>query len=246
MSLLRERLVYPDLPEFIVEGCLWGEGYGSRPAEKSIFRYADTGGSEYTAEDEKSDMWRLLAADPMAGLRLLALNRGPYQGRAPGQKWTPGEQLENEIDGLLLPEKQERLIDLLRDSQIEGVFSDVCTWIKSAPAFVNLTNVASPPMDPYRDAIAEALVALSIQAVAERGKPAPYICFDDDCRQRTTAVIREELGPVSAALPGLGLAKTIGRAALRAVVHAGNFAAVTPYLHRHRGSLVETATPHCR
>src|SRR2546430_16494697 len=60
MTLLGERLVFPDLPEFTVRGCLWGEQYGSRRAEKSIFRYADSGGPKYTAEDAKSDMWRLL------------------------------------------------------------------------------------------------------------------------------------------------------------------------------------------
>jgi hypothetical protein len=251
LQQLRERFgkePFCDYPHLRVEGCLWGEQYGSRRAEKSIFRYAEAGGSEYTAEDARRDTWRLLAADPMAGLRFLALNREPYEGGMPGEE-LPGPQLERAVDGLLEPECWKDLGPVLEWAQIAQVFPETCERLKSEEAFKNLKEVASPPLDPYRDAIAEALVALAIEIVAEKGGPAPYIDQEERERERVTAVIRDKLGGVSAAL-FFDLARTLGRAVLRPLSFAGglavygaNVAAVTPYIAWRRGSVTERATP---
>jgi hypothetical protein len=248
LGILKKRLVFPDYPDLQVEGCIWGQKYGALRAGKSIFRFAEAGGSEYTAEDERRDTWQLLAADPMAGMRFLSLNREPFKGGMPGVT-QPGQQLESAVDGLFEPEYWEQLRPVLEWAQIGQVFPEACERLKAEDAFKKLTKVAGFPLDPYRDAIAEALVALSIDLVAENGYPTPYICLEEKERVRVTAVIRDKLGGVSAAL-SFDLAKSIGGAVLRPlsyaigfVAYAGNTAAVTPYLNWRRGSLTETATP---
>jgi hypothetical protein len=118
----------------------------------------------------RRDTWLLLANEPMAGLRFLALNRPAYTGGLPGVV-PPGRQLKNAVEGLLEPEIWKQLQPVLDETQIGLVFPEACKRLMAEPAFVNLAKVASPPLDPYRDAIAEALVALAIALVAEKRYP---------------------------------------------------------------------------
>jgi hypothetical protein len=121
--------------------------------------------------------------------------------------------------------------------------------LKSHEAFKNLKNVASLPLDPYLDAVAEALVALAIEITSERERRTPFVDLNDDERVRITAEIRAKLGGVSAALfPNLW--KNIGRAVVRPLTYAGglavyasNAAVGTPIANWRRGWVAEWATP---
>ena len=176
---LRARLHFPGLQ---VEGCLWGEQYGSRRAEKSIFRFVETGGGEYTEEEAREDTWRLLSADPMASLRFLALNCEPHKGGMPGTT-PPGEQLEKAVDGLLA-QHWEELRPKLEWAQVEQAFPEACARMKGHEAFKTLKKVANLPLDPYRDAIAQTLVALAIEIAAEKSGAMPYVEGNDRERVR--------------------------------------------------------------
>ena len=240
LHMLRERLPHKDFPDLRIEGCPWGDQYGSRRAEKSVFRFKESGGEEYTFEDARSDMWRLLAADPMAGVRFITLNRIRYPGGRLGEQ-PPDKQLDRALEGLGTAEHIEPLKPLLSDAGVQHLFSEVCSIVKTDRAYAELKKVARHPLDPYLDALADAIVALSIALAKERNE-SPAVAFDEELLNELSEAIRRQLGGVSASWVG-DWAKELGGAVLGAAAYAGSFAMLTPYLEWRRGPFAQSASP---
>lgn len=241
LKTLQDRLHFPEFSDLRVEGVPWGDNYGALRASKSVFRHAETGAKEYNEQDAQSDMWRLLAADPMAALRLVALNRSQYSGGKPGEQ-APSKELNEAIDGLQAPSRYAELQDVLFRSGIEHVFSDACQMIKADKVYEKFRSVAARPLDPFYDALADTIVALSISIATERHNASPFAALDEDLRIELAEKIRKQLGDVSASWIG-DWAKKLGGAALGGAAYAGSFVAITPYLQWHRGPFSDAASP---
>jgi hypothetical protein len=242
LEAVRERISYPDFRELRVEGLPWGDNFGSLRASKSVFRHAETGTKEYTKEDEQSDAWRLLAADPMAALRFETLNRTPYAGGEPGKKKTPGMELNAALEGLHAPDRYAKLQPVLFRSGIEHVFGDACRMVKADRLYEKFLSVASRPLDPFYDALADTIVALAISVATERHGASPFAALDEDLRIELTETMRGQLGGFSAALIP-AWAKKLGGAVLGGAAYAGSFVALTPYLEWRRGPFSDAASP---
>jgi hypothetical protein len=241
LQSIRERLRYPEFPDLRVEGLPWGDKYGSLPPLKSVFRHEETGGKEYTQEDAQSDTWRLLAADPMAAMRFVSLNRAPYAGK-PGET-KPSKQLNDALEALESPEKYAALKDVLYRSGVEHVFHDAVEAVKAdKKLYEDFLKVATRPLDPFNDALADTIVALAISIATERHQTSPFVALDEDLRVELTDAIRKQLGGVAAGW-FTDWAKKLGGAVLGATAYAGSFVAVTPYLQWKRGPFSDDASP---
>lgn len=158
------------LPGVEVRGCFWGQEFGARLRGNgvSIPLYAETrGGEEPSDEDRAVALWSVLYTDPLYELRLLRNHPGaesPILGQDPSSV-----VLRRRIETYeLSDELRTRFAVLGLADELDGAVTTVRASDELAQA------VETAPADPveHTQAIARAIIALTLVEAMERGAPA--------------------------------------------------------------------------
>lgn len=177
----------------------WGDFLGTpyHPELKSIPSFFDRGG-EYHERDEENQtaVWALLYRDPLFELRLLN-SQGPTQGPGGLGVLPPGQELEQKLQGFTASSK---LNDLLINAGLSQVFDAAKASLMSSAEFAETRTRAGRPLTPYRQAIARAILAVSVTAAFQHDEFPPF-CLHRDLRDGIVAELVECLGGLEGALP---------------------------------------------
>jgi hypothetical protein len=175
------------LPRVEVRGCFWGEVFGARLQGDgvSIPHYAQTGGGDEPSEEDRSvALWSVLYTDPLYELRLLRNHPGgggPVFGQDP-----PSVMLRRRI------ETYEPSDGLLARFAVLGLGDELGGALTAVRASDELARaVETAPADPveHTQAIARAIVALTLVSAMERGAPA----LDGQTRDELLETMIDEL-----------------------------------------------------
>lgn len=151
-----------------VEGCFWGKSEGAKLSAggASIPGYRDTGGTEPSEGDEVLALWSVLYTDAWYELRVL--RNLPPVSFLPGKE-PPPVLLRRSTEKLASPSQE--LLARLVDEGLEDFFKEAVEALLKASEFEKA--IATAPHDPleHRRAIARALVAHTLVAAEEAGRP---------------------------------------------------------------------------
>jgi hypothetical protein len=175
------------LPGVEVRGCFWGEAYGARLQGDgvSIPHYAETGGGDEPSEEDRSvALWSVLYTDPLYELRLLRNHPGggrPVFGQDPPsvvltrriKTYEPSDELRTRFAVLGLADELDAALTAIRASD------ELARAVETAP---------TDPVE-HTQAIARAIVALTLVQAMERGAPA----LDGQTRDELLETMIDEL-----------------------------------------------------
>jgi len=243
LQRIKEGIQKIGLTAMKVEGCLWGDPFGTRLGDAlSIPRYLESKGKPQSDEDIGVELWMNLYADPLYELRVLSLQSADRKGVRPGQL-PPGEQLDRFVTTL---NPSSDLAAKLREAEILGVFEAARTAIVKATAYREMLGAVSDPMGVFQDAVARAIVAQAIRLASADEDEAwlrPNVYADATMRDEVVKLVRDHLGPYQA-FPGEWIVKKLLGAG-RAAATWGVATAGTPLMKWRRGKVMDGASPLC-
>lgn len=228
---IRQRLQRAK-PQIVVEGCSWGEAVGvklDRPFH-SIPLYEST--RDLTPEplresDLRAALWAELFQDPLFELRVLALRPEPPSG-SPGPL-PPGQALDRRVRAF---EPSAELASRLKAGGLGEEFASARQAVTLSDPYQGVITAAVDPVDPYRLAIARALLA---QAVAQAREKDQWVAaaYDADLLDALERAIVVELSDGER-----GLAAWVTQQVAGLVLKSG---VVDYYMGRKRGAVSDVA-----
>ncbi|WP_082938131.1 MULTISPECIES: alpha/beta fold hydrolase [unclassified Gordonia (in: high G+C Gram-positive bacteria)] len=155
--------------DLAVRGCYWGDAEGAALAAHgaSIPGYDEHGGSVPSEADQELTMWSVLELDPWYELRLL--RHRPMAGPLPFGQEPPAVALRHAVDQF------EPSIDALEhfaQAGLEDFLARAVASLRQAPELDQALATAPPESVDHRRAIARALVAWTLLAAHDEGRPA--------------------------------------------------------------------------
>ena len=212
--------------------CYWGGPEGSTLAKDgaSIPLYDSTRSVEYVGDSELiMALWLLLRQDPLYELRLLAQDRPAQAVPVPG-RLTPGAALGQQVARLTIAADLQHKLD--QGGIANQIYPAQQTLIAN-PVYQEVLQAATEPLNPYRTAVARALVALASARTAAQGHYVP-ITGDAPLRDQVVADLATALGPADRGFTASVLKSLYGLAAsLGAMDH----------VRRKRGALTDAVFP---
>jgi hypothetical protein len=212
--------------------CYWGEPYGSRLHQDgaSIPLYDSTRSPEAVASEEEAlVLWEMLYQDPLYELRTLVLGTTGSASFVPGQL-PPGDQLKTQVAAL---QPSTDLKMKLSAAGIDTQFEEAKQLVTISTPYLDALSTATPPLNPYRTAIARAIMAQAIDLCAQQQVYA-RIAYDAWMRDAIVEQVADAIGPSERGF-GRWAAKQLFGLALR--MSAMN------HVQRQRGAITDAVFP---
>ncbi|WP_333771280.1 hypothetical protein [Streptomyces sp. IBSBF 2435] len=228
-SLLARR------PDLTVEGCFWGEAYGSRlfahGASVPVADASRDAGADGAADDVDLLVWERLQDDPLFELRLLATADGPPQEQGGG--FHPGRLSQ----GRALEDRYRRfaasdpVAALFREAGLGAGFAPSCRTVAASQPFGELA-AGGAALEAW-PAVVRATVAEALRRAERTEGPGLRVVYDRG--------VREEFLRAVLAAGGEDYRGALGWAQQR----LGTFFAgrATSYVSRRREAFTESASP---
>jgi hypothetical protein len=218
--------------EYKFQACFWAGKHGAQlnAGGGSIPLYDKTLAAGVEGEiDYERALWQVLYADPLYELRVLALDAGGQTAFVPG-KPAPGQVLADRVSKLA---PSESLAQKMNAAGIREEFEEAKRAVLNSRECHDALQAAREPLDPYRAAMARAIVAKALETGHECGD-SWTVLPDASLRDEIIRELSNELGHSS-----LALAERAARALFGFAQRLG----AMDHVQRRRGAISNAAYP---